>query len=117
MPASVCDSVSSALRLSLNADDSQSSNLLESRLYSSAKSVLLSKIEFEETGDYQSNVLDGLKSKYVVIRQKKPVLDGKVLKKDGSSGASSSGLNLLTLSLCKLLCNTFVLIFVFFRLG
>lgn len=85
MPASICDPVSSALRLSLAADESQGSSLLDSRLYSSAKSVLLSKIEFEESGDYQSNVLDGLKSKYVVIRPKKPVLDSKLLKKDGNS--------------------------------
>ncbi|XP_073947123.1 ubiquitin specific peptidase 36 isoform X2 [Choristoneura fumiferana] len=91
MPASICDPVSSALRLSLTADESQSSSLLDSRLYSSAKSVLLSKIEFEESGDYQSNVLDGLKSKYVVIRPKKPVLDGKLLKKDGNAVNQNSG--------------------------
>ncbi|XP_049873940.1 ubiquitin carboxyl-terminal hydrolase 36 [Pectinophora gossypiella] len=92
MPASICDPVSSALRLSLTADDSQSSSLLDSRLYSSAKSSLLSKIEFEESGDYQSNVLDGLKSKYVVIRPKKPVLDTKLLKKESiSSNQTSDG--------------------------
>ncbi|XP_023934211.1 ubiquitin carboxyl-terminal hydrolase 36 [Bicyclus anynana] len=85
MPASICDPVSSALRLSLTAEESQGSSLLDSRLYSSAKSVLLSKIEFEESGDYQSNVLDGLKSKYVVIRPKKPVIDNKILKKDVNS--------------------------------
>ncbi|KAI5645357.1 ubiquitin carboxyl-terminal hydrolase domain-containing protein [Phthorimaea operculella] len=90
MPASICDPVSSALRLSLTADDSQSSSLLDSRLYSSAKSSLLSKIEFEESGDYQSNVLDGLKSKYVVIRPKKPVLDTKLLKKESISGNQTS---------------------------
>ncbi|OWR48455.1 ubiquitin carboxyl-terminal hydrolase 36 like protein [Danaus plexippus plexippus] len=84
MPASICDPVSSALRLSLTAEDSSNSSLLDRRLYSSAKSVLLSKIEFEESGDYQSNVLDGLKSKYVVIR-KKPVLESKLLKKDVNS--------------------------------
>ncbi|XP_013172438.1 PREDICTED: ubiquitin carboxyl-terminal hydrolase 36 isoform X1 [Papilio xuthus] len=89
MPASICDTVSSALRLSL-AEDSQSSSLLDSRLYSSAKSVLLSKIEFVESGDYQSNVLDGLKSKYVVIRSKKPVLENKLLKKDVSSDNQST---------------------------
>ncbi|CAH2091070.1 unnamed protein product [Euphydryas editha] len=86
MPASICDPVSSALRLSLTAEESQSSSLLDSRLYSSAKNVLLSKIDFEESGDYQSNVLDGLKSKYVVIRPKKPVLDTKLLKKEVNSG-------------------------------
>lgn len=90
MPASICDPVSSALRLSLATDESQSSSLLDSRLFSSAKSVLLSKIEFEESGDYQSNVLDGLKSKYVVIRPKKPVLEAKIVKKDGSSGSSDT---------------------------
>ncbi|XP_072947305.1 uncharacterized protein scny [Epargyreus clarus] len=82
MPASICDPVSNALRLSLTAEESQSSSLLDSRLYSSSKNGLLSKIEFEESGDYQRNVLDGLKSKYVVIRPKKPVLDGKILKKE-----------------------------------
>ncbi|CAK1586087.1 unnamed protein product [Parnassius mnemosyne] len=90
MPASICDPVSSALRLSLGTEDSQSSSLLDSRLYSSAKSVLLSKIEFEESGDYQSNVLDGLKSKYVVIRPKKPVLENKLLKKDAVTGNQST---------------------------
>lgn len=91
MPASICDPVSSALRLSLTADDTQSSSLLDSRLYSSAKSVLLTKIDFEESGDFQSNVLDGLKSKYVVIRPKKPVLDNKILKKDGVPTNQSNG--------------------------
>lgn len=91
MPASICDPVSSALRLSLTADESQSSSLLDSRLYSSAKNALLSKIEFEESGDYQSNVLDGLKSKYVVIRPKKPVLESKLLKKENISGNQTSG--------------------------
>ncbi|XP_045495794.1 ubiquitin carboxyl-terminal hydrolase 36 [Colias croceus] len=90
MPASICDPVSNALRLSLTAEESQNSSLLDSRLYSSAKNVLLSKIEFEESGDYQSNVLDGLKSKYVVIRPKKPVLETKLLKKDGNSGGQTN---------------------------
>ncbi|KAJ8716060.1 hypothetical protein PYW08_013345 [Mythimna loreyi] len=90
MPASICDPVTSALRLSLTPDESQSSSLLDSRLYSSAKSVLLSKIEFEESGDYQSNVLDGLKSKYVVIRPKKPVHDNKLLKKECISAGQAS---------------------------
>lgn len=89
MPASICDPVSSALRLSLSTDESQGSSLLDSRLYS--KNVLLSKIEFEESGDYQSNVLDGLKSKYVVIRPKKPVLDTKIVKKEGNGTAQISG--------------------------
>lgn len=91
MPTSVCDPVSSALRLSLKSEESPNSTLLDSRLYSSAKSVLLSKIEFEESGDYQSNVLDGLKSKYVVIRPKKPVLESKFLKKEINSGSQSAG--------------------------
>ncbi|XP_045766892.1 ubiquitin carboxyl-terminal hydrolase 36 isoform X1 [Maniola jurtina] len=90
MPASICDPVSSALRLSLTAEESQGSSLLDSRLYSSAKNVLLSKIEFEESGDYQSNILDGLKSKYVVIRPKKQVLDTKLLKKDLNSSNLST---------------------------
>lgn len=91
MPASICDPVSSALRLSLTAEESKSSSLLDSRLYSSAKSVLITKIEFEESGDYQSNVLDGLKSKYVVIRPKKPVLETKLIKKELIAGNQSSG--------------------------
>lgn len=97
MPASICDPVSSALRLSLTADESQSSSLLDSRLYSSAKSALLSKIDFEESGDYQSNVLDGLKSKYVVIRPKKPVLESKLLKKESISANQTSGTYLQTM--------------------
>lgn len=94
MPASICDPVSSALRLSLSADESQSSSLLDSRIYSSAKSVLLTKIDFEESGDFQSNVLDGLKSKYVVIRPKKTVLESKVLKKEGVSAIQTGGKNI-----------------------
>ncbi|CAH0584346.1 unnamed protein product [Chrysodeixis includens] len=90
MPASICDPVTSALRLSLTPDEPQSSSLLDSRLYSSAKSVLLSKIEFEESGDYQSNVLDGLKSKYVVIRPKKPLHDTKIHKKECSVAGQAS---------------------------
>ncbi|XP_037294912.1 ubiquitin carboxyl-terminal hydrolase 36 [Manduca sexta] len=86
MPASICDPVTSALRLSLTPDESQSSSMLDGRLYSSAKSVLLSKIEFEESGDFQGTVLDVLKSKYVVIRPKKPVHDSKIVKKEGVSG-------------------------------
>lgn len=93
MPASICDPVTSALRLSLTPDESQSSSLLDSRLYSSAKSVLLSKIDFEESGDYQSNVLDGLKSKYVVIRPKKSVHDNKLVKKEYIAGNSTSDNN------------------------
>ncbi|CAB3259968.1 unnamed protein product [Arctia plantaginis] len=93
MPASICDPVTSALRLSLTPDESQSSSVLDSRLYSSAKSVLLSKIEFEESGDYQSNVLDGLKSKYVVIRPKKPVHESKLIKKECSSNSQTSDTN------------------------
>lgn len=101
MPASICDPVSSALRLSLTAEEFQSSSLLDSRLYSSAKSVLITKIEFEESGDYQSNVLDGLKSKYVVIRPKKSVLETKLIKKELIAGNQSSGnLIFLLLSIC-----------------
>lgn len=91
MPASICDPVTNALRLSLAPDESQNSALLDSRLYSSAKNVLLSKIEFEGSGDYQSNVLDGLKSKYVVIRPKKPMLENKLLKKDCISSSQTAG--------------------------
>jgi hypothetical protein len=93
MPASICDPVSNALRLSLTADESQNSSLLDSRIYSSTKGVLLTKIDFEESGDYQSNLLDGLKSKYVVIRQQKPVLESKILKKDGISTSQAQGIS------------------------
>lgn len=96
MPASICDPVTSALRLSLTPDESQNSSLLDSRLYSSAKNVLLSKIEFEESGDYQSNVLEGLKSKYVVIRPKKPMLENKLLKKDCNSTSQTPGMFMKT---------------------
>lgn len=103
MPASICDPVTNALRLSLASDESQSSSLLESRLYSSTKSVLLSKIDFEESGDYQSNVLDGLKAKYVVIRPKKPIQDGKILKKECITTNQTSGKQLLFFK-CRNLC-------------
>lgn len=121
MPASICDPVTSALRLSLTQDDSQSSSLLDSRLYSSTKSVLLSKIDFEESGDYQSNVLDGLKSKYVVIRPKKTIHDPKPFKKDSASNSQCLGkcnyvkrlfTFIVLLSICKIRSNLEVIILV-----
>lgn len=89
MPASIFDPVSSALHLSLTADDKSQNDLLDNRLISSAKSVLLTNIEFEETGTYQSDVLDGLKSKYIILKVEKRLNEDKSLKKDSNSSFTS----------------------------
>lgn len=90
MPASIFDPVSSALHLSLTADDKNQNDLLDNRLISSAKSVLLTNIEFEETGTYQSDVLDGLKSKYIILKAEKRLNEDKSLKDPNSSFTSGT---------------------------
>lgn len=67
MPASTLDAVNAAIRTSL-IKSSFSTNLLDSQLAGAAKKALLSNIEFEAAGSYQSTVLDKLKSKYVVLK-------------------------------------------------
>ncbi|KAK5642978.1 hypothetical protein RI129_009145 [Pyrocoelia pectoralis] len=66
MPASTLDPVNAALRSALSK--STCSNTLDSQLAGSTKKALLSNIEFEPAGSYQSSVLDKLKSKYIVLK-------------------------------------------------
>lgn len=68
MPASTCDPVNAALRHALSSDRGSCNNSdLDSRLIVSAKSVLNSHIDFEQSETYKSTVLDNLKSKYIVL--------------------------------------------------
>ncbi|KAJ8968419.1 hypothetical protein NQ317_002174 [Molorchus minor] len=66
MPASTLDPVNAALRTALTKNESQ--NSLDIQLAGSTKKALLSNIEFEPAGSYQSTVLDKLKSKYIVLK-------------------------------------------------
>lgn len=66
MPASTIDAVNAALRTSLTRNEETTS--LDTQLAGSTKKALLSNIEFEAAGSYQSSVLDVLKSKYIVLK-------------------------------------------------
>lgn len=66
MPASTLDPVSAALRTSLTKSESE--NSLDSQLAGSTKKALLSDIDFDSAGSYQTTVLDKLKSKYIVLK-------------------------------------------------
>ncbi|KAL0270973.1 UNVERIFIED_CONTAM: hypothetical protein PYX00_008230 [Menopon gallinae] len=68
MPASGGDPVSATLRLAFSP--ASKSEDLDSGVEASAKRVLLSSIEFEPPTNYQSSVLNNLKSKYIVINTK-----------------------------------------------
>ncbi|CAH0547129.1 unnamed protein product [Brassicogethes aeneus] len=67
MPASTLDSVSMALCTALN-NENNFGNLLDIQMGSSIKKALLSNIEFESAGSYQTTVLERLKSKYIVLK-------------------------------------------------
>lgn len=66
MPASTLDPVKTAIRNVLIKNSSD--NYLNSQLSSSAQRVLCTKIEFEPAESYQTNVLNDLKSKYIVLQ-------------------------------------------------
>ncbi|XP_017779061.1 PREDICTED: ubiquitin carboxyl-terminal hydrolase 36 [Nicrophorus vespilloides] len=68
MPASTVDPVNAALRTALSKGSNSLENGLDSQLAGSSKKALLSNIEFEPAGSYQSSVLDILKSKYIVLK-------------------------------------------------
>lgn len=67
MPASTLDPVNAALRTALAKSDS-SHSLLDTQIAGATKKALLTNIEFESAGSYQSTVLDKLKSKYIVLK-------------------------------------------------
>lgn len=67
MPASTVDPISAALRTALTKNES-TENSLDAQLAGSTKKALLSNIEFEAAGSYQSTILDKLKSKYIVLK-------------------------------------------------
>lgn len=68
MPVSICDR--SALRQALLGNSCLSENSrdrLDRQLVISARKVLSSQIEFEEAGTYQTNNIDALKRKYILL--------------------------------------------------
>ncbi|XP_044270143.1 ubiquitin carboxyl-terminal hydrolase 36 [Tribolium madens] len=65
MPASTLEPVNAALRSALTKSDDSP---LDTQLAGSTKKALLSNIDFEPAGSYQSTVLDKLKSKYIVLK-------------------------------------------------
>lgn len=69
MPASTLDPVKTAIRNVLTKNTSE--NYLNSQLASNAHRVLFTKIEFEPAESYQANVLNDLKSKYIVLQPSK----------------------------------------------
>lgn len=66
MPAPTVEPVNAALRTALSNESSE--NSIDTQLAGSSKKVLLSNIEFEPAGTYQSTILDKLKLKYVVLK-------------------------------------------------
>lgn len=67
MPASTLDPVKTAIRNVLTKNSSD--NYLNSQLANNAHRVLYTKIEFEPAESYQTNALNDLKSKYIVLQQ------------------------------------------------
>lgn len=65
MPASTMDLVGAALKSSLSKNEDGS---LDAQLAGSTKKALLGTVEFEPSENYQISVLDGLKSKYIVLK-------------------------------------------------
>lgn len=96
MPASGGDPVSTTLRLAFSPSSKAE---LDCGIEASAKRVLLSRIEFEPTTNYQSSVLSSLKSKYIVINHKAHA-DGAKTIVNGTSGNKKS--NNVTLPVPKL---------------
>lgn len=66
MPASTIDPVKAALRTALSNESTEKT--LDSQLAGSTKKALLSNIEFESAGTYQTNILDKLKFKYIILK-------------------------------------------------
>lgn len=68
MPASGGDPVSATLRLAFSPGSKNGD--LDCGIETSAKRALLTRIEFEPANNYQSSVLNTLKSKYIVVNTK-----------------------------------------------
>lgn len=66
MPASTVNHVNTVLCSALSNEFNE--NRLDVQLTGSTKKALLSKIEFEHAGTYQSTILDNLMSKYIVLK-------------------------------------------------
>lgn len=67
MPASTLEPLNGALRNSFSK--SSSDNNLDVQISGTSKKALLSIIEFEPAGNFQSAILDKLKNKYIVLKQ------------------------------------------------
>lgn len=72
MPVSICDqpAVRTALLESLCSSEN-SRDQLDRKLVISAKRVLMTHIEYEDSGTYQANNLDALKRKYIILNTNK----------------------------------------------
>ncbi|KAF5278099.1 hypothetical protein FQR65_LT03615 [Abscondita terminalis] len=90
MPASTLDPVNAALRTALSKNSCN--NNLDSQLAGATKKALLSNIEFEAAGSYQSCVLDKLKSKYIVLKSSEPLDRSKNQNKTENMVAADDGL-------------------------
>lgn len=99
MPA-ICESLSAALTTNLNSlkDDKNFDN----QLIVSTKRVLLSKIEYVPVQNYNSTILNNLKTKYIVLKSNSSPL----LNSNGQNGHNGKhrndvkNLNLIALLLC-----------------
>ncbi|KAK4877615.1 hypothetical protein RN001_010121 [Aquatica leii] len=91
MPASTLDPVNAALRTALSKNAFNNNNL-DSQLAGSTKKALLSNIEFEAAGSYQSCVLDKLKSKYIVLKSSEPTEGSKNQNKSENMVTADDGL-------------------------
>ncbi|KAI4501237.1 hypothetical protein M0802_003610 [Mischocyttarus mexicanus] len=68
MPAvSVCDPVTATLRRTLDASQRKGTDELSTSLITSASRILQTEIQYKETIDYQTSLLDKLKAKYIVL--------------------------------------------------
>jgi hypothetical protein len=84
MPASGCDPVTAALRLSLAVSQgSEDNSNLDKRLVASAARVLLTRIEYEPHGNCLEDVLNNLKNKCIVLRSQD-------IAKNGTDSVASS---------------------------
>lgn len=89
MPASGGDPVTAALCLSLTASQDCEEDSIDKRLAASIPRVLLTRIEFEPFGNYSTNVLSGLKNKYIVLKSIDAAKNG------ADTGASSTTSSML----------------------
>lgn len=90
MPVSVqslSDTLSNALNEKFTSQKKNEDNFSE-QLVASAKRVMLTKIEYEETTQSHNNVLEKLKNKYTILKLNPSTADG--VKNGNSNGGNTS---------------------------